>query len=480
VAHAEEVRAEAGRHARGFALSRIAAVPDTIAAIATAPGAAGIGIVRLSGARAARIARRLCGLRRLPPRRARHVRFLDGDGSAIDDGIVLYFRAPRSYTGEDVVELQAHGSPPLLARLLARCLALGARAARPGEFTERAFLEGKLDLAQAEAVAALIAAGSAAPPPAARRSLEGEFSARVHGLVEALTVLRVHVEAGFDFPDEDIDALAAPAVQARLVGVLAQLRELRAAAARGVRLADGLHAVIAGAPNVGKSSLLNALAADERAIVSAVAGTTRDLLRERLRIDGVELTLVDTAGLRDSPDAIEAEGMRRARAELARADLVLLVLDAREPDAPAPALPPLAPGATVLRLYNKADALDAHSLQRERDDPARRAEHAGDALWVSARTGLGLDTLRAGLRALAGDAGGNEAGGGFSARARHLESLDRAEAGLLRAQALLEQAQAELAAEELRRAQAELGAITAPVDADALLGRIFAGFCIGK
>ena len=450
---------------------------ETIAAIATAAGAAGIGIVRLSGAHAQEIAEALCG-RALRPRHAHHVRFLDADGSAIDDGIALYFRAPHSYTGEDVVELQAHGSPLLLARLLARCLALGARAARPGEFTERAFLEGRLDLAQAEAVADLIGAGSEAAARAAQRSLEGEFSRRVHALIEALTVLRVHVEAGFDFPDEDIDAIAAPALQGRLEAVLHGLQELRAAAARGLRLADGLHAVIVGAPNVGKSSLLNALAADERAIVSAVPGTTRDLLREQLRIDGVELTLVDTAGLRDSQDAIEAEGMRRARAEIRRADLVLVVLDAREPEAPAPALPELAPGASVLRLYNKSDALDADTLQRERDDPARRAEHAGDALWISARTGLGLDALRAGLRTLAG---AESAGtGSFSARARHLDALDRAQALLLAGQAQLQGGQAELAAEEWRRAQAALGEITAPLDADALLGRIFAGFCIGK
>jgi hypothetical protein len=279
---------------------------DTIAAIATAAGAAGIGIVRLSGPLARAICVELCGGVSLRPRHAHHVRFLDADGAPIDDGIALWFRAPHSYTGEDVVELQAHGSPPLLARLLARCLARGARAARPGEFTERAFLEGKLDLAQAEAVADLIGAGSDAAARAARRSLDGEFSQRVHALVEELTVLRVHVEAGFDFPDEDIDALATPALQARLSSVLQSLRGLRAAAANGLRLVDGLHAVIVGAPNVGKSSLLNALAADERAIVSAVAGTTRDVLREQLRLDGVELTLVDTAGLRDSPDAIEA------------------------------------------------------------------------------------------------------------------------------------------------------------------------------
>ena len=451
---------------------------DTIAAIATAAGSAGIGIVRLSGPRARAIARALCGGVALKPRHAHHVSFLDADGAPIDDGIALWFRAPRSYTGEDVVELQAHGSPPLLARLLARCLALGARAARPGEFTERAFLEGKLDLAQAEAVADLIGAGSEAAARAARRSLEGEFSRRVHALTEALTVLRVHVEAGFDFPDEDIDALAAGALQARLEAVLEALRTLRAEAARGLRLADGLHAVIVGAPNVGKSSLLNALAADERAIVSAVAGTTRDLLREQVRIEGVELTLVDTAGLRESPDAIEAEGMRRARAELGRADLVLMVLDAREPDAPAPALPKLAPGAAVLRLYNKSDALDADTLRREREDPARRAEHGGDALWISARSGLGLEALRARLHEFAGaNVGG---GGAFSARARHLEALDRTHELLRQAQARLAAGEGELAAEELRRAQAALGEITAPLDADALLGRIFAGFCIGK
>ena len=455
------------------------AARETIAAIATAAGAAGIGSVRLSGARARAIATTLCGGAKRAPRRARHVQFLDADASAIDDGIALYFRAPHSYTGEDVVELQAHGSPPLLARLLARCLALGARAARPGEFTERAFLEGKLDLAQAEAVADLIGAGSDAAARAARRSLDGAFSERVHALIEGLTVLRIHVEAGFDFPDEDIESVSTPALLARLDEVVEQLALLRAEAARGLRLAEGLHAVIVGAPNVGKSSLLNALAADERAIVSAVAGTTRDLLREQLRLDGIELTLVDTAGLRESPDAIEAEGMRRARAEVGRADLVLLVLDAREPEAPAPALPELAPGASVLRLYNKSDSVDAASLRREREDPARRPEHARDALWISARSGLGLDALRARLREIAG-ADATAAGGSFSARARHLEALDRCAALLADAQARLQAGQGELAADELRRAQAALGEITAPLDADALLGRIFAGFCIGK
>ncbi|MEO8160864.1 MAG: tRNA uridine-5-carboxymethylaminomethyl(34) synthesis GTPase MnmE, partial [Arenimonas sp.] len=365
---------------------------DTIAATATAAGAAGIGIVRLSGPRARAIAQALCAtsLRR---RHAQRVHFHDEHGSRIDDGIALWFAAPHSYTGEDVVELQAHGSPPLLAQLLSRCLALGARGARPGEFTERAFLEGKLDLVQAEAVADLIGAGSAAAARAARRSLDGEFSRRVDELVEQLTVLRIHVEAGFDFPDEEIESLAMPAAQARLAVVLATLQVLRAAAARGMRLRDGLHAVIVGAPNVGKSSLLNALAAEDRAIVSDTAGTTRDLLRERLQLDGVELTLVDTAGLRESGDALEAEGMRRARAEIERADLVLAVMDARDPGAEPPALPPLADGASLLRLYNKADALDAASLAARAPVDAAR-----DTLWISARTGFGLEALRARLR----------------------------------------------------------------------------------
>ncbi len=440
---------------------------DTIAAIATAPGAGGIGIVRLSGPRARAIAEALCAST-LRPRHAHHVHFHDTGGERIDDGIALWFAAPHSYTGEDVVELQAHGSPPLLAQLLARCLALGARGARPGEFTERAFLEGRLDLAQAEAVADLIGAGSAAAARAARRSLDGAFSRRVHALIEALTVLRVHVEAAFDFPEDDIDALAASALEARLASVLQAHAELRAEAARGLRLADGLHAVIVGAPNVGKSSLLNALAAEERAIVSDTAGTTRDLLRETLHLDGVALTLVDTAGLHASEDAIEAEGMRRARAELARADLVLVVLDARSPDAPLPSLPELSPGAQQLWLHNKSDAL------AQLPDQARPGH-----LWISARSGLGLDTLRARLRSLAGaDPAGS--GGSFSARARHLEALDRAGAHLAQAGAQLAADQGELAADELRRAQAALGEIGAPLDADALLGRIFAGFCIGK
>jgi tRNA modification GTPase len=438
---------------------------DTIAAIATAAGAAGVGIVRLSGPGCRVIAATLLG-RPPQPRHAHWLRFRADDGTTIDDGLLLHFPAPHSYTGEDVLELQGHGSPVLLRQLLRRCLQLGARPARPGEFTERAFLEGRLDLAQAEAVADLVAAGSEAAARAARRSLEGEFSRRVDAVVEGLTGLRVWIEAALDFPDEEIDFLAAPELRARLQQVGQSLAALRAGAERGKRLVDGLHVVIAGAPNAGKSSLLNALAGEERAIVTDIAGTTRDLLRERIVVDGIELTLVDTAGLRAAPDVVEREGIRRARAELERADLVLAVLDDSAPAADL-ALPA---GTPVLWLHNKAD----------RSGEAIRHEHRsdGDHLWLSARTGAGLDALGERLRAAAGLGEGSD--GAFSARARHLEALARADAHLQHAAAHLHHGAGELAAEELRQAQDALGAITGRIDADALLGRIFSSFCIGK
>ena len=440
---------------------------DTIAAIATAHGAAGVGIVRLSGPRSARIAEAITE-KTLRERQAIHARFLDGDGQVIDDGIAIYFVGPRSYTGEDVVELQAHGSPVLLSQLLRRCIALGARMARPGEFTERAFIEGKLDLAQAEAVADLISAGSEAAARAARRSLDGEFSRRVDSLAEQLTQLRMYVEAALDFPDEDIDFLAAPELRAQLSGARESVAQLLRDAERGKRLMDGAHVVIIGAPNVGKSSLLNALAADDRAIVSEIAGTTRDLLRETLSLDGVAITLVDTAGLRESPDSIEAEGMRRARAELARADIVLAVVDDRDDESRRVLAEELVAIDRVLWLHNKCDL----------ELPPRGRIDSGDGehLWLSARTGAGLDALRDRLRGLAG----GEGVGGFSARARHLEALAQALVHLAQADAQLSVENAELAAEELRQAQFALGRITGHMDADALLGRIFSGFCIGK
>src|SRR5690606_6074924 len=313
------LRRPAGRREEGLTPTRVDAA-DTIVAVATPAGAGGVGIVRLSGPRSRAIGEALAG-RKLQPRHAHHVAFVDGDGATIDDGIALYFAAPASFTGEDVVELQAHGSPVVLQQLVDRCCHLGARMARPGEFSERAFLNDRLDLAQAEAIADLIAAADVHAARAARRALDGEFSRRADALAAELLALRVHVEAAIDFADEPIDTLGGADLRARLDTVIEGLDTLLAQAERGRRLRDGLHAVIVGPPNAGKSSLLNALAGSERAIVTEIAGTTRDLLVETIRLDGVELTLVDTAGLRSGGDAIEQEGMRRARAELERADL---------------------------------------------------------------------------------------------------------------------------------------------------------------
>lgn len=437
---------------------------DTIAAIATAAGAAGVGIVRLSGPRARVIAETVCA-RPLRARHAHHVRFRDADGATLDDGIALWFAAPASFTGEDVVELQAHGSPAVLQELLARCTAIGARLARPGEFSERAFLNGKLDLAQAEAVADLIAASDARSARAARRALDGVFSRRVEALATDVLHLRVHVEAMIDFADEPIETLGGDAVRLRLGDARQSLAQLLRDAEHGQKLRDGLHAVLVGAPNVGKSSLLNALAGSERAIVTDIAGTTRDLLRETVRIDGLELTLVDTAGLRDGGDAIEREGMRRAEAELARADLAIAVLDARDPQAGRATVAAAARQATrTLWLHNKADLLDA------------RPPLGADALYVSATTGLGLDALHARLRAV----GGGEGEGAFTARARQVDALRRAAVELDGAAGWWTGGALELAAEALRAAHDALGEITGKVGADALLGHIFASFCIGK
>jgi tRNA modification GTPase len=442
---------------------------DTIVAIATAAGSAGVGIVRLSGPGSRGIARGLCG-RALVPRRAHHVRFRDADDGVIDDGIALYFAAPASYTGEDVVELQAHGSPVLLQQLLARCCALGARIARAGEFSERAFRNGKLDLAQAEAVADLIAAGDVRAARAARRSLDGEFSRRVDALAADLLALRVQVEAAIDFADEPLDTLGGAAIRARLAALAQALAALLAAAERGRRLRDGLHAVIVGPPNAGKSSLLNALAGSERAIVTEIAGTTRDLLQETIRSDGIELTLVDTAGLREGGDAIEREGMRRARAELERADLALVVLDARDPQPGREAV-----AAAIARvphrlwLHNKADLL-----------PASTAAPGIDELRISARTGAGLEALHARLKSLALGAGADAGEGTFSARARQVEALRRAAAELEAAADALGDDALDLAAEALRCGHDALGEVTGRIVPDALLGHIFSTFCIGK
>ena len=461
-----------------------AAERDTIVAIATAPGRGGVGIVRVSGPLAAGIAATLIG-RAPTARHAHYATFRDASDDSIDDGIALFFPGPRSYTGEDVLELQGHGAPLLLDRLLVRCIELGARAARPGEFSERAFLNGRMDLAQAEAVADLIAAGSEAAVRAARRSLDGVFSSRVHALVASLTRLRVHVEAAIDFPEEEIDFLDDPQLLARLDETEILLDTLQRDAERGARLNRGLHAVILGPSNAGKSSLLNALAGSERAIVTEIAGTTRDLLREVISLDGIELTLVDSAGLRDSDDAVEQEGVRRARAELDAADLVLAVIDERQGEAAMSALvhqlkadrPDLgeANGPKLLRIHNQIDRSGSAACVKPADEDA-----VGAQLWLSAKTGDGMPALIDQLILAAGhDAASNA--NTFSARQRHLDALDRSKHHLDTArQRLVIDAAGELAAEELRLAQQALGEITGEVSSDDLLGHIFSSFCIGK
>jgi tRNA modification GTPase len=435
---------------------------DTIAAVATPPGRGGIGIVRISGRRAAEIGRALTG--RMPePGRVSVCSFRDARGDLLDHGIVLYFKAPRSYTGEDVLELQGHGGPVVMHEVLRAALDAGARAAEPGEFTRRAFLSGKLDLAQAEAVADLIDAASREAARSALRSLAGEFSSAVGGLVSELTELRALTEAMLDFPEEEeVDSLHRDDAGRRLARLRAALEEVLARSRQGSLLRSGIHVVLAGRPNVGKSSLLNRLAGEERAIVTAVPGTTRDALREPIQIEGVPIVVVDTAGLRETADEIERIGMARARSELERADVVLVVLEAGRMEPPAGELPAAASRITVI---NKIDLVTGAA-------PGRH----GEAIHVSAKTGAGLDALRRALLEAAGWSSRGESV--FLARERHLRALEAARSHLAAAGA--QQAQWEFFAEELRLAQEALGEITGRVSADDLLGEIFSRFCIGK
>lgn len=443
---------------------------ETIAAIATAPAAGGIGVIRVSGAGAAELARIFLGSTPTP-RHAHYIGFTDADADILDRGLLLYFPAPHSFTGEDVLELHAHGSPVMLRRLLARTIELGARHARAGEYSERAFLNGKLDLAQAEAIADLISSGSEAAARAATRSLEGEFSRRVVALTESVVRLRIWIEAAIDFPEEEIDFLATPQLIADFHNLRVELDAMLLAARRGVRMADGLHVVIVGRPNAGKSSLLNALAASERAIVTDIPGTTRDVLREMIDLDGISLTLVDTAGLRESVDIVEQEGIRRARNELERADLAILVTDDASLDADLDLLVGMPAATSRLIVHNKIDR-DGIKPQRERISDTTH-------LWLSARNGDGLNLLIEELRNAAGY--GEASDGAFSARARHVSALELASEHLHSAEhALVELQAGELAAEELRQVQQQLGEITGEFTSDDLLGRIFAGFCIGK
>lgn len=442
---------------------------DTIAAIATGAGAAGVGAVRVSGPLAPAIAASMLG-REPTPRHAHFAAFREAQGELIDRGILLYFPGPASYTGEHVLELQGHGSAVLLDALLRRCISLGARLARPGEFTERAFLNGKLDLAQAEAVADVVSATSEAGARAALRSMEGVFSARVDALLAELIALRVHIEAAIDFPEEEIDFLADPVIGEKLAALRASLDALLVETRRGVRLNDGISVAIVGRPNAGKSSLLNALAGAERAIVTDIAGTTRDVLREAIRIDGVTLELADTAGLRDSDDVVEREGIRRARAQLERCDVAMLVTVAEHAETDLALLERTPSHASRIVVVNKIDLTELS---------ARRVDAGShEQFWLSTLTGEGLDALRDVLRRLATSGAGE---GAFSARRRHVVSLEQVETHFTHAAYALHDAHAgELAAEELRHAQMALGEITGVYSSDDLLGAIFSSFCIGK
>ncbi|MEQ1775445.1 MAG: tRNA uridine-5-carboxymethylaminomethyl(34) synthesis GTPase MnmE [Burkholderiales bacterium] len=438
---------------------------DTIAAIATAPGRAGIGVVRISGRALADLSLKLCG-KALPPRMATLCDFGDGDGGIIDRGLALYFPAPQSYTGEDVLELQGHGGPVVLQRLLKRCLEMGARVAEPGEFSKRAYLNGKMDLAQAEGVADLIDASTEQAARCAQRSIHGEFSAEINELGRQLVELRALTEATLDFPEEEIDTGTTDDQVRRLGAIQEKLSVLLSASDQGSLLREGALVVLAGQPNAGKSSLLNRLAGEEVAIVTEIPGTTRDAIRQSINLFGVPVHMIDTAGLRESSDAVEKMGIARTWAAIAQADLAVLVIDAvkgesAEDRAIAARLPT---SLRCLQAFNKSD-LARKAVGRE-----------GDKIVLSAKTGEGMDDLRAAIAEAIGWRGGAE--GVFMARARHLTALRAAQAGLARA--ATQTRQQEFLAQELREAHGALMSITGEVTPDDLLGEIFAHFCIGK
>ena len=447
---------------------RPAETGETIAAIATAAGRGGVGIIRLSGGGLDKTARLLCG--RVPsPRLATCADFRAADGSLLDSGLILYFPAPHSFTGEDVLEVHGHGGPVVLQMLLSRCLELGARLAEPGEFTRRAFLNGKLDLAQAEAVADLIDASTRAAAQSAVRSLHGDFSQEIHALLDQLTELRALTEATLDFPEEEVDFLEAADAFGRLDRLQARLAMVLDRAQQGRLLQSGLHVVIAGQPNVGKSSLLNRLAGDELAIVTPVAGTTRDLVRGALQIEGIPLHVIDTAGLRETDDEVERIGIARTWQAIEAADLIILLVDARYGVAPADReiIARLPSGPARITVYNKIDLLKQSAGRQEDAD--------GLTVSLSAKSGEGIDLLR---RELLRVAGWHPAEDVFIARERHLRALHETAGQIDQARRQLPQL--ELFAEELRLAQQSLATITGEFSADDLLGEIFGRFCIGK
>lgn len=448
---------------------------DTIAAVATPPGRGGIGVVRVSGQNLEPFFQDL--LKGEPqPRHATFCNFLGADNSVIDQGIALYFPAPNSFTGEDVLELQGHGGPVVMDQLLQRCLELGARVANPGEFSERAFLNDKIDLTQAEAIADLIDASSVQAASGAMRSLQGEFSRRVHGLVEQVTRLRMYVEAAIDFPEEEIDFLSEGRVAADLAALVTDLDTLLQNVQQGSLMSEGMTIVLAGKPNSGKSSLLNALSGRDTAIVTDVAGTTRDVLREQVHIDGMPLHIVDTAGLRSSDDNIEKEGIRRAWLEIEKADRVLFVIDSSRDYSLAPRenwpdyFERFPDSHNITLVLNKTDLSGL---------PEQITEGEFPVVSLSARRGNGLENLIGHLKVCMGYSGAGE--GSFTARRRHLNALEQAGRGLQSAVRQLHASNAgELVAEDLRQVQQHLSVITGAFTADDLLGEIFSSFCIGK
>jgi tRNA modification GTPase len=454
--------------------------PVTIAAIATPPGRGGVGIVRVSGANIEALAIGVLG--RVPaPRVATMATFRDAAGGPLDQGLALYFPAPRSYTGESVLELHGHGGPAVLRLVLARCVELGARLAEPGEFTKRAYLNGKLDLAQAEGIADLIDAATSTAARAAARSLTGEFSQEVLALVDALTDLRMYTEATLDFPDEDIEFLQTGDVAGKLAAIRGALARIRARARTGALLREGLTVVLVGRPNVGKSSLLNALAREEAAIVTPVAGTTRDTVERRVEIAGIPLAVVDTAGLRDTQDPVERIGIARAWAAVESADLVLLLVDARDaidalPEDDRAILARVPAAIPQVVVHNKADLAGRAPAAEQRSVDGAVRTH----VWVSAKTGAGVALLEREVLAVVGAESATE--DTFLARERHLQALAAATVHVDAAAGLLapDVPPVELFAEELREAQLALSAITGEFSADDLLGVIFGRFCIGK
>ncbi len=443
---------------------------DTIAAIATPPGNGGVGIIRISGPKASKIAQKLTGNTSLIARLAKFSVFRDNNQNVIDSGICIYFPAPNSFTGEDIIELQGHGGAVVMDMLLKAVLNLGARQANPGEFSERAFLNNKIDLAQAEAIADLITSSTEQSVRSAQQSMQGVFSNQINELVETLTHLRIYVEAAIDFTDEEIDFLSEGGINQKLTTLLSKIQQIQNTAKQGRLLHDGMTVVLAGKPNAGKSSLLNKLAGHEAAIVHEMAGTTRDILRERIQIDGMPLHIIDTAGIRESDNAVEQEGIRRAQIELQKADKILLLIDSRESDS-SELLSFLPEKIHVTKLYNKIDLLGI--------EPKIETIHEETHIYLSIKTGAGLDLLTEHLKQSVGFNESTE--NVFIARRRHIDALTRAHFSIENALIQLSTGQnPELIAEDLKLAQNDLAEITGKFTSDELLGRIFSSFCIGK